>query len=319
VRSVPSPSPSAFVAGSDTLIGGAVARRLSADNVALVGKDDGPDLRDRVAVDRFFERARPTHVFLAAGRSAGISANQRFPADLILDNLLVECHVVDAAFRYGAVRLLYLASSCCYPKLAEQPMAPGSLLTGPLEPTSQSYAVAKIAGIELCAAYRRQHGCDFVAALCADAFGPGDDFSAEDSHVVAALIRRMHEAKESGAPAIDIWGSGRQRRDFIFVDDLADACIHVMSHAGESGPVNLSAGTDVSIRELAEAVQRVVGFRGVLRFDASRPDGMPRKSLDAGRLRALGWNRATPLEDALRLTYDWFQQHVPAAVPHPTS
>jgi GDP-L-fucose synthase len=299
------------VAGIDTLIGRALVARLQRDDVMLVGATpaDAPDLRDRRNVHAFFEAERPSHVFLAAGRSAGIGGNQRFPADLMLDNLLVEAHVIDAALRSGTRRLLYLASSCSYPKLAPQPMTPTSLMAGALEPTSAPYAVAKIAGIKLCEAYRRQHGADFIPAIPGDAFGPGDDFGPEDSHVVAALIRRMHEAKIEGRDSIEIWGSGNQRREFIFVADLADACVHVMHTYEADDVINIGSGEDISIRELAEAVQAIVGFAGTLHFDIGRPDGMPRKALNVDALRGLGWHPRTALPDALRQTYQWYLTH----------
>jgi len=248
-------------------------------------------------------------VFVAAGRAAGISGNQRHPADLIHDNLLVVTHVIHEAWRSGTRRLMYLASSCSYPKLAPQPMRPDSLLTGPLEPTSQSYAIAKLAGIQMCTAYSRQHGVEFFAAVPADAFGPGDDFSPEDSHVVAGLIRRLHEARQTGAPSVDIWGSGQQRREFIYADDLASACVFAMKHYTGPGPLNLGGGRDASIAELAHTIKSVIGFEGALRFDTSKPDGMPLKALDGAELAALGWRPSISFFDALERTYQWFLAH----------
>jgi GDP-L-fucose synthase len=305
-----------YVAGADTMIGAAIITTL---------RREGYDVLDgigEVALDRpdtirlFFERQHPQYVIVAAGRTAGITGNQRHPADLIHDNLRVVTHVIHEAWQSGTRRLMYLASSCSYPKVAAQPMRPEYLFAGPLEPTSQSYAVAKLAGIQMCAAYRQQHGVEFFAAIPADVFGPGDDFSPEDSHVVAGLIRRMHEAKRTGASSVDIWGSGRQRREFIYIDDLADACVFAMRYYSGLGPVNLGSGQDTSIAELAEAVKDVVGYQGSLRFDTSRPDGTPLKSLDGSELEALGWRPTIPFRDALGRTYDWFLSHAIAPLAH---
>jgi GDP-L-fucose synthase len=266
------------------------------------------DLRDPVSVRRFFQTHRPPHVVVAAGRAAGITGNQRYPAELIYDNLLIATHVIHEAWKAGTERLMYLASSCSYPKLAGQPMRVESLLTGPPEPTNRSYAVAKIAAIQMCEAYRQQYGVQFFAAIPADAFGPGDDFSPEDSHVVAGLMRRMHEAKLAGAPTIDIWGSGNQRREFIYIDDLAAAAVFVLArHDGWT--INLGGGCDTLIRELAERIKNVVGFDGDLRFDTSKPDGMPFKALDSSALLALGWMPKVSFDEALERTYHWFLHH----------
>jgi GDP-L-fucose synthase len=303
-----------YVAGADTMIGAAIITTL---------RRDGHDVLDgagEVAFDRpdtvrtFFERHRPNHVIVAAGKAAGITGNQRHPAELIHDNLRVVTHVIHDAWQAGTHRLMYLASSCTYPRLAEQPMRPESLFGGLLEPTSQSYAVAKLAGIQMCAAYRKQHGVEFFAAIPADAFGPGDDFSPENSHVVAGLIRRIHDAKRTGARSVEIWGSGRQRREFIYIDDLAGACVFAMRHYTGRGPLNLGGGRDTSIAELAEAVTQVVGYQGTLRFDTSKPDGMPLKSLDGSELAGLGWRPAIPFLDALGRTYEWFLSHEITAV-----
>ena len=295
-----------YVAGADTLIGAAIITSLRRDGYDVLDGIGDIDLRQPASVSRFFQHHRPEHVIVAAGKAAGITGNQRCPADLIYDNLLIATHVIHEAFAAGARRLMYLASSCSYPKFAPQPMRPESLLTGPLEPTSQSYAVAKLAAMQMCAAYRRQHGVEFFGAIPADAFGPGDDFSPEDSHVVAGLMRRMHEARLAGATTVDIWGSGKQRREFIYVDDLASACVFAMKQYRGDGPLNLGGGRDTSIAELAEAVQEVVGFTGTLRFDASKPDGMPLKALDATELSALGWQPSIAFREGLERTYRWF-------------
>jgi GDP-L-fucose synthase len=303
-----------YVAGADTLIGAAIVTALRRDGYDVLDGVGEVEMARPASVRLFFEHHRPEHVIVAAGRSAGITGNQRFPADLIHDNLLVVTHVIHEAWQAGTRRLMFLASSCSYPKLALQPMRPDSLLTGPLEPTSQSYAVAKLAGIQMCAAYSRQHGVEFFAAIPADAFGPGDDFSPEDSHVVAGLMRRMHEAKHARTSSVDIWGSGQQRREFIYVDDLASACAFAMRHYHGSGPLNLGGGQDMSIADLAQAVREVVGFEGELRFDTSKPDGMPLKALDGAELLALGWQPSVPFRDALERTYRWFLSRQAAMV-----
>jgi GDP-L-fucose synthase len=303
-----------YVAGADTMIGAAIITTLRRDGYDVLDGVGEVDLNRPATVRRFFEIQRPPYVIVAAGKAAGIAGNQRYPADLIHDNLLVATHIIHEAWKSGTQRLMYLASSCSYPRSAAQPMRPESLLTGPLEPTSQFYAVAKLAGMQMCAAYKRQYGVEFFAAVPADAFGPGDDFSPEDSHVVAGVMRRMHEAKRNGAPAVDIWGSGRQRREFIYTDDLASACVFAMQcYAGE-GPLNLGGGRDTSIAELAQVVKEVVGYQGQLRFDASRPDGMPLKALDASGLAALGWRPSVPFRDALERTYQWFLSHEAATI-----
>jgi GDP-L-fucose synthase len=296
-----------FVAGADTLIGAAIITALRRDGYDVLDGAGELDVREPASVHRFLQEHKPTRVVIAAGRAAGIVGNQRYPAELIYDNLVIATHVIHEAWVAGTRRLMYLASSCSYPKLAPQPMHVESLLTGPLEPTNRSYAVAKIAAIQMCEAYRQQYGVEFFAAIPADAFGPGDDFSPEDSHVVAGLMRRMHEAKLAGAPTIDIWGSGNQRREFIYTDDLASAAAFALDkHRG--GTINLGGGHDTSICELAKKIQTVVGFSGELRFDTSKPDGMPFKALDSSALKALGWRPRISFDDALERTYQWFVQ-----------
>jgi len=295
-----------FVAGADTLIGAAIITALRRDGYDVLDGVGELDVREPSSVATFFRRHRPEHVIVAAGKAAGISGNQRYPAELIRDNLLIATHVIHEAWAAGTRRLMCLASSCIYPKLAPQPMRPESLLTGPLEPTNRSYAVAKIAGIQMCEAYAQQYGVEFFGAIPADAFGPGDDFSLEDSHVVAGLMRRMHEAKLAGARSIDIWGSGRQRREFIYVDDLAAACVFAMTHHSGRATINLGGGRDTSIADLAGTIKGVVGFQGELHFDTSKPDGMPFKSLDASALVAMGWQPSVAFTDALDRTYRWF-------------
>jgi GDP-L-fucose synthase len=306
-----------FVAGADTLAGTALLERLRAQGHRnLVGTPpDGPDLTVATQVEDFFAEARPEYVFLVAGKSGGIHLNRARPAELMLDNLLVAAHVVQAAHAAGVSRLLYLASSCAYPKHAPQPLRVESLLTGPLEPTSAAYATAKLAGWQLCEAYRRQYGADFITAFPANPFGPHDDFSPEGGHVVPALIRRAHEAKARGEPALVVWGTGAPRREFIYARDLADACLFVLRHYDGPGPINLGGGTVLSVAEVARAVADVVGYRGEVRFDAGRPDGAPLKVLDSSALRALGWRPSTDFRSALAETYDWFLQHVAQEAP----
>jgi len=302
-----------FVAGVSTLVGRALVRRFESQQCArLVGVDDEPDFTDAAAVDRFFAAARPEAVIVVAGAMAGIAGNQKCPADLMLDNLLVATHVVPAAWRHGTKKLLYVASSCTYPKHASQPLAVESLWTGPVEQTSAAYAVAKLAGIRLCEAYRQQHGARFITAIKADAFGPGDDFTWANSHVVGALIRRMHEARVAGARSLELWGTGTPRREFIYVDDLADALIFLLQAYDAPEPINVGTGVTTSVRELAEILRDVIGFDGELRFDTSRPDGMPLKGLDSAPLAALGWRPSWDLRSALRHTYEWFVTHLEA-------
>jgi GDP-L-fucose synthase len=298
-----------FVAGGETLIGAALLRLLKAQSYTnVVGTPPGePDLCSSTEVESFFLRFRPECVLFAAGKSGGIEANRLYPADLIIDNLLSECHVVDAAHRHGVKKLLYVASSCSYPKLCPQPMRVESLMSGPLEPTNDAYATAKIAGMKLCQAYALQHGDNFISGIPANAFGIEDDFSPAGGHVIPALIGKFHQAKFESQPAVSIWGTGTPRREFIFADDLADACLFVMREYNDTQtPINLGCGDDLSIRETAELVRDVVGYAGELIFDATKPDGMPLKSLDSTPLIRLGWQAQTPIFEALTVTYEAF-------------
>lgn len=297
-----------YVAGGETLIGSAILRQLEVQGYEnVIGKPPKePNLTQSEKVKAFFEESRPEYVFLAAGKSGGIQANQKYPAELMLDNLLVECHVIDSAYRYGVKKLLYLASSCSYPKHCPQPMQVESLMTGSLEPTNEAYAVAKIAGIKLCQAYCHQYGANFITGIPANAFGPGDDFSLEESHVIPALIRKMHDAKIESAESVEIWGTGTARREFILADDLADACIFIADKYDDPMPINIGGGLDLSIKELAELIKEAIGYRGQLHFDISKPDGMPLKALDSGKLRSLGWQPKTSFLAAVEATYNWF-------------
>ena len=300
-----------FIADQHDLVGDAIRYQLESQGCKniLDRVEGGPLLTDADAVDRFFASTVPEWVFLVGGKTGGISANQKFPADLMLDNLLVDCHVMGGALRHGVKKLLYLASSCTYPKICEQPMRVDALMTGKLEPTNAAYATAKLAGLQLCQAIRRQYKRDFMAAIPANIYGPGDDFSNDDSHVVGALMRRMHQAQLGTAPEIVVWGTGTARREFIYSRDLAAACLFIMDRYQDDGPINVGVGRDWSIRELAEIVKDVVGYHGVLRFDTGKPDGMPAKLLDSSLLLNLGWRPETNIRDALRDTYQWYLRH----------
>jgi GDP-L-fucose synthase len=305
-----------FVAGHGGLVGSALVRRLraeGADNLLLRTRSE-LDLTDAAAVVRFFDEHRPEYVFVAAARVGGILANNTYPAEFIRDNLAIALNVIDAAHRAQTARLLFLSSSCVYPKHAPQPMPESALLTGPLEPTNEPYAVAKIAGMKLGESYRRQYGDDYFSVLPTNLYGPRDNFDLQSSHVLPALIRRFHEAKAAGAPAVTLWGTGTPRREFLFVDDLADACVFLMRHYdGAGGPINVGVGTDITIAELARTIARIVGFQGGIEFDAAMPDGTPRKLLDVSQLSQLGWSASTGLEEGIRRTYEWFVSQAPVA------
>jgi GDP-L-fucose synthase len=297
-----------YVAGHRGLVGGAILRRLQAAgfNRLLTRSFEEVDLRDQTAVSRFFAQERPEYIFLAAAKVGGIRANNTYPAEFIYDNLLIEANLVHQAYVQQAKKLLFLGSSCIYPKLCPQPMREEYLLDGKLEPTNEPYAVAKIAGIKMCQAYRRQYGSDFIAVMPTNLYGPGDNFDLLDSHVLPALLRKCHEAKVAGAGEVMVWGTGQPRREFLFVDDLADACLFLMEQYSGEGIINIGVGQDLTIRELAEQVAAVTGFLGRLAFDPAYPDGTPRKLLDVSRLTNLGWQARTSLEEGLRTTYEWF-------------
>ena len=299
-----------FVAGVGTAVGDALPRALRSVGADVCGLGiPAATLRDARALERVLTRHRPTHIVVAAGRSGGIAANRRAPADLMVDNLQVVTSVLPAAHRCGVHSLLYLASSCTYPRDCAQPMQPASLWSGPLEPTSEAYATAKLAGLMLCRAYRDQYGVRYITAIAGDVYGPGDDFDPEHSHVVAGLIRRMYEARVRGDDTFTVWGSGRQVRDLIYTDDLADACVHALARYDDRAPINLSSGTRTTIEELARAVRDVVGFQGPLVFDTARPDGTPVKVLDATAIRDLGFSARMPLATGIARTYAWFLEH----------
>jgi GDP-L-fucose synthase len=299
-----------YVAGSDGVIGEAICSQLErAGYENILGRQKpAPRLTDAAVIEAFFARANPEYIFLVGGKSGGIGANQKFPAELMLDNLLINCHVIESARRHGVSKLLYLASSCIYPKFSDQPMKVEYLMTGKLEPTNEPYAIAKLAGLILSQAYRRQFECRFITAVPANVFGPGDNFSLEDSHVIGALMRRMHDAKICGQGRVDIWGSGLPRREFIFSQDLARACLFLMDVYDGEEPINVGVGRDWSIQEIAEMIREVVGYSGELRFDRSKPDGMPAKLLESSCLKQMGWKPQTSIQDALAITYEWFRQ-----------
>jgi GDP-L-fucose synthase len=297
-----------FVAGAGTMAGRALLRELDAEGYRnITGRSvDQPKLTDGNEVRRFFEENRPEYIFLAGGKAGGIKANQAQPAELMLDNLLVACNVIDNAYRYGAKKLVYLASSCCYPRLCPQPMRVDSLLSGELEPTSAPYAVAKIAGIKLCEAYSRQYGATFVAAIPGDVFGPGEESDPEQAHVIPALISRFYDAKLRDLPKMTLWGTGSPTRGFLFSEDLAKAWIFLMQHYDGPGPINVGGCEEISIREAARLVRDVVGFRGAVEFDATKPDGTPRKVLDPTALHQLGWRPKSDLRRGLERTFQHF-------------
>jgi GDP-L-fucose synthase len=301
-----------YVAGHAGMAGAAIVRRLEREQCKIITATRHElDLRHSEAVERFMTQAKPDAVIVAAGKVGGILANSAFPADFIADNLAIACNTIHAAHRSGVRKLLYLGSSCIYPRLAPQPMAPEMLLSGPLEPTNQWYAVAKIAGIKLCEAYRLQHGADFVSLMPTNLYGPDDNYHPQDSHVPAALLRRFHEARIAGSPSVTVWGTGTPRREFLAVDDFADACVFVMKCYSDLQFLNVGTGEDITIAEFARIIADVVGFRGKIEFDATRPDGSPQKLLDVSRINALGWRAQTPLRDGLQRMYADFQMRYP--------
>ncbi|HXG88412.1 MAG TPA: GDP-L-fucose synthase [Vicinamibacterales bacterium] len=302
------PTSRIFVAGHGGLVGSALMRRLSRGDFSsvLTATRDQLDLRDQAAVSYWFKANRPEYVFLVAGTVGGILANSTRPAEFIYDNMMIHATVVHSAHLYGVRKLLYLGSSCIYPRDASQPMTEEMLLSGTLEPTNESYAVAKIAGIKLCQAYRRQYGSDFISAMPTNLYGPNDNFDLSSSHVLPALIRKFHDAKIEGRSEVSVWGSGKPKREFLHVDDLADACMFLLENYSDAGHVNVGTGEDLSIRHLAEMIGEVVHPSAKLVFDASKPDGSPRKLLDVSKLHGIGWKHRTPLREGIETTYQWF-------------
>jgi len=297
-----------YVAGHRGLVGSAIVRKLKQEgfNNLLTATSKELDLREQAATRDFFDHERPDYVFLAAARVGGILANNSYPADFIYQNLMIEANVIESARLSGVDKLLCLGSTCIYPKLAPQPLKEEYLLTGPLEPTNEWYAVAKIAGIKMCQAYQRQYGCKFISAMPTNLYGPEDNFDLESSHVMPALIRKFHEAKAVNAPTVTVWGSGKPLREFLHVDDCAEACLFLMEHYEAEEIVNIGVGEDISIAGLAGMVGDAVGYKGEIVYDSSKPDGTPRKLVDTSRINGLGWRAGIPLEEGIKNTYQWF-------------
>ena len=306
-----------YVAGHRGLVGSAIVRALHANgftNLILRTRDE-LDLLDQRAVAEFFTHEKPEFVFLAAAKVGGIMANKEFPADFIYQNLEIQNNIIESAHRNGVTKLLFLGSSCIYPKLAAQPIKEEYLLSGPLEPTNDAYAIAKIAGSMMCQSYRKQYGSNFISLMPTNLYGENDNFDLTSSHVLPALIRRFHEAKENGAPTVTLWGTGTPMREFLHVDDLASAALHLMQHYNEPEIINVGTGEDVSIKELAELIRDTVGYTGELVWDTDKPDGTPRKLLDVSKLHSLGWKHAISLPEGIKTTYDWFlKQTKPATL-----
>jgi GDP-L-fucose synthase len=306
-----------FVTGHRGMVGSALVRRFEATGFTnlLTATRQEVDLRDQAAVDEWFDTQRPQYVVHAAGRVGGIQANRTRPAEFLYDNLMIHATVLRAAWRTGVEKLLYLGSSCVYPRDCPQPMREDYLLTGPMEPTNDAYAIAKIAGVKSCQAYRKQYGCNFIAAMPTNLYGPNDNFDPHNSHVVAGLVRKFHEAKESGGDAVTLWGTGTPRRELMYVDDIADACLFLLESYDDESPINVGTGEDVTIVELAETVRDVVYPEARVEFDPAMPDGPPRKLLDVSRLHALGWRHQIALAEGLQTTYDWFLNRTSNAPP----
>jgi GDP-L-fucose synthase len=296
-----------WVAGHRGMVGSALVRRLAREQCAILTADRAElDLCDAAAVAAWVRRHAPQAVFLAAARVGGIVANNTYPADFLYENLVIETAIIHAAFENRVEKLCFLGSSCIYPKFAPQPITEEALLTGPLEPTNEGYAIAKIAGIRLCQAYRRQHGNDFISVMPTNLYGPGDNFNLENSHVIPALLRKAHDAKKAGSSSLTIWGTGTPKREFLHVDDCADALVFLMKNYSDLGHINVGSGTDMTINELAQAVMRAVGYQGQLVHDTTKPDGVPRKLMSNAKLAAMGWSPSIPLDEGLARTYDWF-------------
>lgn len=300
------PSDKIYVAGHSGMVGSAIVRKLRREgfgNLALRTSKD-LDLRNQQAVNRFFEEEKPQYVFLAAAKVGGILANDTYRGDFIYENLMIECNAIHAAYQNGVRKLLFLGSSCIYPKMAPQPLKEEYLLTGLLEPTNQPYAIAKIAGIEMCNAYRSQYNCAFISVMPTNLYGPNDNFDLETSHVLPALLRKFHEAKKYHEPSVTLWGSGTPLREFLHVDDLADACFYLMQTYNEPGLINIGTGEDIAIKDLALLIKKIVGYEGAIEHDLSKPDGTPRKLLDVSKLAKAGWKAKIPLEEGIRSVYE---------------
>jgi GDP-L-fucose synthase len=303
-----------YIAGHRGMVGAAIHRKLVSLGYTnfVLRRSEQLDLRNQNEVQEFFRREQPEYVFLAAAKVGGIVANNTYRAEFLYDNLMIQSNVIDASYRNGVKKLMFLGSSCIYPKMAPQPLEESSLLTGLLEPTNEPYAIAKIAGIKMCDAYRAQYGCNFVSVMPTNLYGPNDNYHPQNSHVLPAMIRRFHEAKKMNTPEVVIWGTGTPRREFLYVDDLADACYYLMEHYNEEGLVNIGVGEDVSIQELAVLVADIVGYKGTITNDLSKPDGTPRKLMDVSKLHGFGWKAKVGLEEGIRMVYagldgmDWY-------------
>lgn len=301
-----------YVAGHRGLVGSAIVRDLKKNGYHnLVFRNHCElDLTDRSQVDAFFNLEKPEYVFLAAAKVGGIVANNDYPADFIRDNLMIQTNVIDASYKNGVKKLLFLGSTCIYPKYTPQPMREDSLLTGELEPTNEPYAIAKIAGIKMCEYYNKQYGTEFISIMPTNLFGPNDNFDLNSSHVLPALIRKFHEAKVNSSPTVEVWGTGTPRREFLYSDDLANAAVYLMNTYSKSELVNIGVGKDISIKELAEKIKNITGYEGEIRFNTSKPDGTPRKLVDVSKLHNLGWKAQTSLDDGLKLAYEWFLENI---------
>ena len=301
-----------YIAGHRGMVGAAILRRLMQLGYENIVTRTSPelDLRNQAAVNDFFENEKPAYVFLAAAKVGGIMANNRYRADFLYDNLLIESNIIHASYKHKVEKLLFLGSSCIYPKLAPQPLKEEYLLTGLLEPTNEPYAIAKIAGIKLCEAYRDQYGCNFISAMPTNLYGQGDNYDLQNSHVIPGMLHKFHDAKTTGAAHVELWGTGAPLREFMYVDDLADACVFLMLHYNEKLFVNIGSGEEVSIRDLATHIKTVVGFEGEIKFDSSKPDGTPRKLMDSSRLKGMGWKHTTPLKEGLKKAYQYFQEEL---------
>lgn len=301
-----------YIAGHRGMVGSAIHRRLLGEGFTnfVFRTSSEMDLRDQASVRNFFETERPDYVFLAAAKVGGIMANNIYRAEFLFDNLQIQNNIIDSAYRSDVKKLLFLGSSCIYPKLAPQPLHEDSLLTGTLEPTNEPYAIAKIAGIKMCEAYRSQYGCDFISVMPTNLYGPNDNYDLNKSHVLPAMIRKFHEAKEENKPAVELWGTGSPLREFLHADDLADACYFLMENYSEPGFLNIGVGTDVTIKELAEIIQKTVGYQGDVHWNTDKPDGTPRKLMDVSKLHALGWKHKTDLVEGIRITYQDFLQKI---------
>ena len=302
-----------YVAGHRGMVGSAITRKLKKEGFSNFVERTSKelDLRDQAAVHAFFEKERPDHIFLAAAKVGGILANNTYRAEFLYDNLMIQNNIIDAAYRAGAKKLMFLGSSCIYPKLAPQPLREDSLLTGELEPTNEPYAIAKIAGIKMADAYRSQYGCNFISVMPTNLYGPNDNYDLNNSHVLPALIRKFHEAKKKGEPSVVLWGTGKPRREFLHADDLADACYFLMQQYNEPGFVNIGTGEDLEIGELALLIKKIVGYEGEVKHDLSKPDGTPRKLMDVNKLHKLGWKASISLEDGIRKVYEDFERDNP--------